>query len=245
MADNKQTGDYIKKVRTEAGLSQSQLAQLLNVSREAVSKWENGHHMPDIAVLENLAEVLGVTVDTLLRGQKDSIGVDVSSTASPGINNRRRKKLLATIAIIAVLSCAFVGVLLSRHYTSFDSDYMKIWTEKVYRQDGITQSGNIYLLSFDNEHIKWMDLDKRYLTLENVQGNVMAISMSIRTGSLLIGSRDREDFHILEYLPLSEGDGYSYILYYPGPLSDLPKTIDEAFLQDLAAKEGSTVIDLR
>lgn len=60
------TGEVISKRRREAGLTQNQLAQLLGVSFQAVSKWENGTTYPDIEMLPRLAAVLNTTADALL-----------------------------------------------------------------------------------------------------------------------------------------------------------------------------------
>jgi transcriptional regulator with XRE-family HTH domain len=56
----------IQSLRKETGLTQSQLAERLNYSDKAVSKWERGDSVPDIAVLKQIADMFGVTVDYLL-----------------------------------------------------------------------------------------------------------------------------------------------------------------------------------
>lgn len=60
--------DNLKTARTQRGLSQAQVAQRLHVSRQAVTKWENGHGMPDIENLTRLATLYDTTVDALLGG---------------------------------------------------------------------------------------------------------------------------------------------------------------------------------
>lgn len=60
------TGEVICKRRKELGLTQNQLAQKLNLSFQAVSKWENESAYPDITMLPKLAAVLNTTVDALL-----------------------------------------------------------------------------------------------------------------------------------------------------------------------------------
>ena len=52
--------------RRKAGLSQENLAELLNVSRQAVSKWETGDALPEVNKLSRLAQILGVMTDCLL-----------------------------------------------------------------------------------------------------------------------------------------------------------------------------------
>ena len=61
-------GLFIKKLRKEKGLTQSELAEKLNISFQAVSKWENGETLPDTAILLDLCNELDTSVDTLLNG---------------------------------------------------------------------------------------------------------------------------------------------------------------------------------
>lgn len=64
--DQLKTGEVISKRRRESGMTQNQLAQILNISFQAVSKWENGTAYPDIEMLPKLAAALNTTVDALL-----------------------------------------------------------------------------------------------------------------------------------------------------------------------------------
>lgn len=61
-------GLFIKKLRKEKGLTQTELAEKLNISFQAVSKWETGETLPDTGLLLDLCNELGTTVDTLLNG---------------------------------------------------------------------------------------------------------------------------------------------------------------------------------
>lgn len=60
----------ITKLRKQRGLTQEQLANILNVSVTAVSKWENGNNRPDIEILPDLADVFQVSIDSLLGYEK-------------------------------------------------------------------------------------------------------------------------------------------------------------------------------
>ena len=66
--DQIKTGALIRQLRTDAGLTQNQLAERLGVSGKAVSKWECGNGAPDISLLPELADVLGTDIHTLLTG---------------------------------------------------------------------------------------------------------------------------------------------------------------------------------
>ena len=63
-------GQRIVELRSGRGIKQNELAERLGVSAQAVSKWENDISCPDISVLPQLAEELGVTVDELLTGKE-------------------------------------------------------------------------------------------------------------------------------------------------------------------------------
>ena len=68
-------GKRIAALRREKGLKQEELARTLDVSSQAVSKWENDQSCPDICLLPKLAKLLGVTVDTLLTGEEKPAAV--------------------------------------------------------------------------------------------------------------------------------------------------------------------------
>ncbi len=66
-------GKRIADLRKSKELKQDDLAQMLNVSPQAVSKWENDQTCPDISLLPELARILGVSVDELLSGKSEPI----------------------------------------------------------------------------------------------------------------------------------------------------------------------------
>ena len=70
MLNSIQIGDFITGKRKAFGLTQQQLAYKLNISFQAVSKWENGTAYPNIEILKDLAMVLGVSVDEILDGSE-------------------------------------------------------------------------------------------------------------------------------------------------------------------------------
>ena len=65
----KQIGKNIKKHRQARGMTQDQLAEKLNVTRQAVSSWETGKTQPDIGTLTALAEHLGISMEVLIYGK--------------------------------------------------------------------------------------------------------------------------------------------------------------------------------
>ncbi len=69
--DQIRTGALIREFRIKSGLTQKQLAERLNVSDKAVSKWECANGCPDISMLTELADIFGTDVQTLLAGKID------------------------------------------------------------------------------------------------------------------------------------------------------------------------------
>ena len=88
MLDTEKIGAFIAEKRRQHGMTQQQLAGRLNISFQAVSKWENGTACPNIELLAELAAVLGVTADELLAGRERAeeglsysrAGVDIAYT---------------------------------------------------------------------------------------------------------------------------------------------------------------------
>ena len=66
--DTLKIGRYIQHLRKAAGMTQKELAERLNVSFQAVSKWENGDTLPDTGILLDLCDILDTTADKLLNG---------------------------------------------------------------------------------------------------------------------------------------------------------------------------------
>ena len=64
-------GKRLKEEREKRGWSQIDLAEKIHVSRQSVSKWETGKNYPNIEVIIDLSDLFGITVDDLLRSDKD------------------------------------------------------------------------------------------------------------------------------------------------------------------------------
>lgn len=67
--EQKTMGEIISALRKEKGMTQRDLAEKLNVSDKAVSKWERNVACPDIQNIPKLAEILGISVDELINAQ--------------------------------------------------------------------------------------------------------------------------------------------------------------------------------
>ena len=71
--DQTKIGRFIANCRKKANLTQMQLAEKLGITDKAISKWERGIAMPDSSIMLGLCDILGISVNELLSGEKISI----------------------------------------------------------------------------------------------------------------------------------------------------------------------------
>lgn len=86
----KSIGGFIAALRKANGLTQKQLAEKLNVSDKAISRWEREECAPDITLIPVMAEIFGVTSDEILRGERRPAGEE-----PPVVGDRQVERLVA------------------------------------------------------------------------------------------------------------------------------------------------------
>ena len=92
--DQKKTGAFIARCRKEKNLTQMQLAELLGITNQAVSKWENGRGMPDVSLLQPLCDVLGISLNELFSGEHIS-AEEYKGKAEENISRLFKEKQIA------------------------------------------------------------------------------------------------------------------------------------------------------
>lgn len=116
--------DKIIKLRKEKGWSQEDFAEKLNVSRQAISRWENGTALPDAQNILQISEQFHVSTDYLLNEDYKSdndIPVVETTTRETEDSLLKKKKLhlIAAICFTVSLFCALIGVVNSTTNTQF------------------------------------------------------------------------------------------------------------------------------
>ncbi len=81
-------GETIYRLRTEKNLSQGDLAEILEVSRQSVSKWENNSATPDLEKMIKLSECFGVSLDELAKGEEKPSAVTMMENVIPEISKK-------------------------------------------------------------------------------------------------------------------------------------------------------------
>ena len=86
--DAAEFGKKIMMLRKQKGMTQTKLAEQINVSNKTISRWETGEGFPEISLLKPLAKALGTTVDELLGDEEAS-----SEEQTKEKNNRKKKRI--------------------------------------------------------------------------------------------------------------------------------------------------------
>lgn len=118
--DNIQIGRLIYEKRKELGLTQQELAERLQITNKAVSKWENGDGMPDVNLLSPLAAELGLTVDELLRGEKDVTENSIPENAL----KRDGSDIAVKDVVVGILACGIAVMYALSGFSSMFSHLM-------------------------------------------------------------------------------------------------------------------------
>ena len=109
--DQKKIGAFIAQCRKEKNLTQMQLAELLEITNQAVSKWENGRGMPDMTLLQPLCDVLGISLNELFSGEHIS-AEEYKGKAEENISKLFKEKQIANLKPVKYLfsTCANVAL---------------------------------------------------------------------------------------------------------------------------------------
>ena len=113
--DQIKIGSFIAERRKSKSLTQAQLAEKLNITDRAVSKWENGRSLPDSSIMLDLCEILGITVNDLLCGEvvvMEKYNKELENNLLEMIKEKEKndKRLLSIELVIGFVS---VGVMLA------------------------------------------------------------------------------------------------------------------------------------
>ncbi len=146
-------GKRIATLRKEKDLRQDDLAQKLNISPQAISKWENDLTCPDIGILPELSSILGVSIDELLTGKKEETVKIV-----PVEERKEMSKMMLKIVV-----------------ESKEGDKVKINLPLPLIQAAIDMGINMSEIS-GNSSLKNIDLNKILeLVNQGVMGNLMEV----------------------------------------------------------------------
>lgn len=113
MMNQEKIGNFISKIRKDKKITQKQLAEKLGITDRAISKWENGKSMPDLALLKPLCNILDITINELLSGEyisKNKIENKLEDNIVNAINYSKKKQ--NTSELLFYLFILLFGILM-------------------------------------------------------------------------------------------------------------------------------------
>ena len=124
--DQIKIGKFIAEKRKEVNLTQEQLAEKLNISKNAVSKWERGLNLPDVSIMQDLCKILNITLNELFIGEKiqeevyKEIADNNSFTLKEKIHFYKKKWKKEHISKIILAFISWVVIILSLKFQNVE-----------------------------------------------------------------------------------------------------------------------------
>lgn len=158
----------IISLRRKSGMTQSELADKLNYTDKAVSKWERGESIPNVLVLKEIADLFEVTVDYLITPEEENKNIEVEEAPTgKKTNNRGFITGMSILLVWLVAACIFIiigSALQGTYYHWISFIYaipvsMIVWL--IFNSIWFNKRRNFLIISF----LMWTALFALYLTL--------------------------------------------------------------------------------
>lgn len=122
-------GNQINQLRKLAGMTQEQLAEKLNVSRQTISKWEAGTTLPDLDSIVKLSQMFHISLDDLLLEEKSNMAkqdekMTLEDLMKINLHNRRMTLLLMSGLIFLMVSALAAVFVVALSFTTGSIEYM-------------------------------------------------------------------------------------------------------------------------
>lgn len=186
-------GKFIAQCRKEKKLTQEELGKKVGVGFKAVSKWENGHNLPDISLMPSLCEVLNVSINDLLNGEKDNNSKNNGVLNYLKYQKKKNKNRIILISIISIL-ILIISILLCY----FVNNYGKVKVFEIYGESNNFEYNDSLFLTSNIKHI-FVD-GKLNIKNDNISyDDIKLISLKsgndiIKSGTNIFNEINKEDY---------------------------------------------------
>ena len=232
--DPEKIGKFICQLRKEKNLSQYQLAELIPISRQGVSKWERGVTTPDPQTLLQLSEMFDVSINELLKGerlQENTIENLEKTTLSILDQSNKKTKVINTISITSIIIITALLLAFLSYY--FINSYNKI---EIYKIGNTSKNFNI------TDGIYIATSEKYYLKLgkitNKIDAEIINAKLYYKKGNHKIILIDDND---VDNITIMESYGYAEIL----TRSDIKNLKDNLYLEIIYNEGQKDTIKLR
>lgn len=152
------------KKEKKKNLTQRELAEKLDVTDKTVSRWENGHYLPDVSLFNEVCEILDIEVAELLKGEEinkiEKKDVDNTITKIVDISKKEIKQKNRLVVVSCCLFLLFI-IILSFFVSQINSDRQEIKLNNIwlfYDKDISKIKENMDEISFDSDSFYWWGL---------------------------------------------------------------------------------------
>jgi len=211
-------GEKIKEARSIKKMTQQELADLLHVSRSAISNWESERNYPDLDTLVQLSDILGISLDKLLREDK----IMVKNVSDEQRKNTKRKIILKTIVPLFIISLFTTGYLLYQEVSSVYNIFTPKITETITLEDNLNNWKNV---KFDQQE---------YLNIKDFWGSKEIVNDAGSNSDIEIRIIDVKTDKTIENFSIKPGESYK--------LNSLKKDIDYSI--EVRGNDGTYFLNL-
>lgn len=243
--DSKKIGAFIKRLRQDNNMSQNDLAKLIPINREAISKWECGRTIPDSSTILILSKIFKVSADEIMCGEYKNCDnkqkIDNISLILYDDRNLIKKKLnkISKILLASIIFILFITTIFLSYYFFNSYDSVKIYTleakqDEIYLTDGtiMLTGDSIYFRLGNINGIDENKISKVTLYYKDDNGNKKIIYESTSAKDELI--RDFYDYN--EYFEIKDKNVVFNSLFIDVCYTDNIKTIELIMNEDYSNK---------
>lgn len=169
------TGEFIKKLRDEQKLSQYELAEMIPIGREAISKWERGKTKPSKQCVNRLSEIFKVSIEEILSGERAK---NYKSLLFDLYNEKNKLQQIIKILFLNIFILSFI-ILIYITINTYNS--IKVYTINC-DENGVLITNGIFVTT----------KDKLYFNLGNIQNfeNIVNLKLYYKNNKLIYGTDD-------------------------------------------------------
>ena len=149
-------GKFISTMRKKKDLTQEQLAEKLNVSKNAVSKWERGLNLPDASIMQDVCSILDISLNELFAGEKLNKDEQIKHSEQTIINILKNQKHRNKIYKICLSILIVVVLIIIGRFTLIKMGYImddNLKYTQVYIAEYGDVKGNVDINSFGKKNI--------------------------------------------------------------------------------------------
>ena len=198
--DQRKMGEFISQLSKEKNYSQEQLAELIPISRQAISKWEVGKSVPDCTTLVRLSEIFDVNINEILSGERKQNKKNNYDKVTLDLYKDRNKKYktikILVISIVLIIISFFVYYFVNTYNT------IKIYTADV-STENVEIHNSIFITTGNKFYFRLGRLEK--ITEEEITGLNLYYVDKDNSKKTLYSCINCEDYDII----LVDFDGYN------------------------------------